>query len=34
LLHAQVGAVRVSFSEACSPAYVTALLTALGKTAC
>jgi len=34
LLQAQVGAIRVSFSEACSPAYVTALLTALGKTAC
>ena len=34
LLQAQVGAIRVSFSESCSPLYVAALLTALGKTAC
>lgn len=34
LLQAQVGAIRVSFSEGCSPSYVAALLTALGKTAC
>ncbi|HKU40700.1 MAG TPA: hypothetical protein VJR89_21215 [Polyangiales bacterium] len=34
LLQAQVGAIRVSFSEGCSPSYVAALLTALGKAAC
>jgi hypothetical protein len=34
LLLAQVGAVRVSFPEGCSPSYVAALLTALAKTTC
>jgi hypothetical protein len=31
MLQAQVGAVRLSFSEGCSPSYVAALLTALSK---
>ena len=34
LPQAQVGAIGVSFSEGCSPSYVAALLTALGKAAC
>lgn len=34
VLQAQVGTIRVSFSESCSPAYVAALLGALGKTVC
>jgi hypothetical protein len=34
LLQAQVGAVRVSFPEGCSPSYVAALLAALAKAAC
>jgi hypothetical protein len=34
VLQAQVGAIRVSFSEGCSPVYVAALLTALGKAVC
>lgn len=34
MLHAHVGAVRLSFPEGCSPSYVAALLTALSKAAC
>jgi len=34
LLQAQVGAIRLSFSEGCSPVYVAALLSALGKAVC
>ena len=34
ILQAQVGAVRVSFPEGCSPSYVAALLAALANAAC
>jgi hypothetical protein len=34
MLQAQYGAIRLTFPEGCSPAYVAALLTALSKTAC
>jgi transposase-like protein len=34
MLQVQVGAVRVSFPEGCSPSYVAALLTALAKATC
>ena len=34
ILHAHVGAVRLSFAEGCSPSYLAALLSALGKASC
>ncbi|HEY3500010.1 MAG TPA: hypothetical protein VGK73_35215 [Polyangiaceae bacterium] len=34
MLHARVGAVRVSFSEGCSPSYVAAVLSELSKALC
>jgi hypothetical protein len=34
LLQAQVGAVRLSFPEGCSPSYIAALLTALAQATC
>jgi transposase-like protein len=34
MLEAHVGAVRVNFSEGCSPSYVAAVLSALSKASC